>query len=163
ARGENCGWGATLATSLTTGRRPSNASSRYLPLLSTQCAAVSTRSAAIATPVHRLCSPTISTTWRAIARSAKGPPPTMAAAGAAGGEWRWGGGRGLGGRRAQRARGPARCCVVLKEEAGRPVGGRWSCWIAAKAGHNAPPFERIVRWSPRHCRDVLWGSRSLLG
>src|SRR5262249_50693998 len=78
ARGENCGWGATLATSLTTGRRPSNASNRYLPLLSTQCAAVSTRSAAIATPVHRLCSPTISTTCRAIARSAKGAPPTMA-------------------------------------------------------------------------------------
>src|SRR5262249_30015413 len=24
-------------------------------------------------------------------------------------------------------------------------------------------FERIVRWSPRHCRDVLLGSRSLLG
>src|SRR6266446_367651 len=84
ARGENCGWGATLATSFTTGRRPSNASSRYLPLLRTQCAAVSTRSGAIATPVHRLCPPTISTTCRAIARSAKGAPPTIAAAGTAG-------------------------------------------------------------------------------
>src|SRR5262249_60100151 len=78
------GWGATVERCLRTGRGAWNPSSRYLPLLSTQCAAVSTRSGAIATPVHRLCSPTISTTWRAIARSAKGAPPTMAAAGAAG-------------------------------------------------------------------------------
>src|SRR5262249_24647190 len=78
------GWGATVERCLRTGRGAWNPSSRYLPLLSTQCAAVSTRSGAIATPVHRLCPPTISTTCRAIARSAKGAPPTMAAAGTAG-------------------------------------------------------------------------------
>src|SRR5262249_10415474 len=63
-------------------RGRSGDTSRYLPFVSTQWAAVSTRSGAIATPVHRLCSPMISTTWRAIASSAGGAPPTMAAAGA---------------------------------------------------------------------------------
>src|SRR5262249_47924466 len=41
-------------------------------------------SGAIATPLHKLCPPTISTTCCAIARSAKGAPPTIAAAGTAG-------------------------------------------------------------------------------
>src|ERR1700704_2051644 len=78
-RGENWGCGATLATSFTAGRRPSKASRRYLPFASTQCAAVSTRSGAIATPVQRLFPPTINTTWRAIDCSAGWAPPTMAA------------------------------------------------------------------------------------
>src|SRR4030095_5708420 len=51
------------------------------PVLGTQCAAVKTRSGAIATPVHRLRAPTMMTTCRAMAWSAKGAPPTMAAAG----------------------------------------------------------------------------------
>ena len=67
-------------TSLTPERPPSNDTSRYLPLRNTQCAAVSTRSGAIATPVHRTRPPTIRTTWRAIARSASGAPPTNAPA-----------------------------------------------------------------------------------
>src|SRR5204862_4294577 len=59
-------------------RRPSNTTSRYLPLARTQCAAVSTRSGATATPVHTLLPPTISTTCRAIVWSAGIAPPTMA-------------------------------------------------------------------------------------
>src|SRR5919197_2100610 len=83
ARGENCGCAATPATSFTSGRRPSNVTSRYLPALGTQCVAVKTRSGAIATPVHRLRAPTMMTTGREIAWSAKGAPPTMAAVGPA--------------------------------------------------------------------------------
>jgi len=82
-RGENCGCGTTRRTSFTTARRPSNVISLYLPFVSTQCAAVSTRSDAIATPEHKLCPPTISTTWRAMIRSASVAPPTMAATGGA--------------------------------------------------------------------------------
>src|SRR5262245_22073000 len=80
-RVENCGCGVTAVTSLLPARRPSNVTSRYLPLSSTQWAAVSTRSTAIATPLQRLRSPAISTTWRAIVGSAGCAPPTRAAAG----------------------------------------------------------------------------------
>src|SRR5262249_52587648 len=83
--------------------------------------------------------------------------------GARGGKGGRGAGRGRGGGGAKRARAPARFCLPLKKGPERTLGERWSWLIVAKAGHNDPPFERIVRWSPRHCRDVLWGSRSLLG
>ena len=49
---ENCGCGTTRATSLTDACLPSNVTNRYLPLASTQCAAVSTRSEAIAAPLQ---------------------------------------------------------------------------------------------------------------